>query len=430
MYLPVILPVTIYIIIMAKTSIPIREIRSLCRKTLQEHGLKAATISSYKCSVSTLITFMEHEQIAAYTPTVGVSLMRHVRFDESFSCVKRNDIYKCVKLLNFILGEMPSPLIRPARIKYEYAVAFKGIIERFLVFYKSSGRSEFTLSSYAVSLSRFSISMEMKGRTPHTITRQDLVDFFSSINKYKTVTITAIKYFCRFMYREGIQPDDFQPFFKMFSRMPRKEKILSFYMPEEVFLIENAINRNTEIGKRDYAMILLASRLGLRSSDIRGLLFSDIDWDNNTINLIQHKTQRHLSLPLLKDVGEALVDYIQNSRPHCRHKRVFLTHDFPYDGITTEMLHRIVSSYIQKAGISNGHRHHGPHALRHSLATNLMNNGETLPVISGILGHVATQHTMEYLTVDIKGLLHCSLTVPSISETFYTQGGDLFFDYD
>lgn len=429
--LPVILPATIKSYNMSyKSSIPIGDIRSQCRKVLKANGSKQVTITNYKCSLGFLISFMEKEKISDYTVDVGIALMRHVRYVESFSCDKRNNIYKCVKLLNFIIGDLPSPLRRPGRISYEYASTYKELIEQFVAYYTSLGKSEHTISVYSLALSRFSVAMKMKGKLPSTFTRLDLVDFFSNVNMYKTPTVTAIKYFCMYLHHEGVQKDDYNSFFKAFGIKRAHERIVSVYSPDEIMSIENAVNRNTEIGKRDYAMILLASRLGLRSSDIRGLRFDNIDWDKNTINLIQFKTQKRLCLPLLKDVGEALVDYITNSRPNCNHKRIFLTHDFPYDGIGEETLHRIVTTYIQKAKIPIGERRHGPHALRHSLATQLLFNGEILPTISDVLGHSSTETTKGYLSVDIKSLIHCSLSVPLIDENFYTQGGGLFYDYD
>ena len=94
-----------------------------------------------------------------------------------------------------------------------------------------------------------------------------------------------------------------------------KEKLPSYYSKEEILQFENQIDRLSIVGKRDYAMFLLASRLGLRSSDIRLLQFSDIDWDKNEIRIIQKKTKKPVILPLLEDVGTAIIDYVMNARP-------------------------------------------------------------------------------------------------------------------
>lgn len=101
-------------------------------------------------------------------------------------------------------------------------------------------------------------------------------------------------------------------------------KLPSYYTPEEVICIEKSVDRKYAMGKRDYAMILLATRLGLRSSDIRLIQFSNINWESNLILLEQFKTKKPMELPLLIDIGEAILDYIQHSRPKSTSKYIFL----------------------------------------------------------------------------------------------------------
>jgi integrase len=208
----------------------------------------------------------------------------------------------------------------------------------------------------------------------------------------------------------------------------RKEALPSCYDPEDVIRVENAIDRRSNIGKRDYAMVLLASRLGLRSSDIRMLEFKDIDWDNSEIKIVQYKTKRHLTLPLLADVGDAIIDYVKNSRPTSRLKNIFLTCTHPYKPCGSATVSSIVKRYFVESGVDCKGRHTGAHALRHSLATAMLGNGTTLPVISGVLGHETSESTMYYLGVDVSSLLKCSLDVPPVDESFYMQKGGILYE--
>ena len=98
-------------------------------------------------------------------------------------------------------------------------------------------------------------------------------------------------------------------------KLRKKERIPSYYTTEEIKVIENSVSRSSALGKRNYAMILLASRLGLRASDIMSLKFSDIDWDNDLIRLRIQKTGKTIELPLLADVGNAIIDYLRYGRP-------------------------------------------------------------------------------------------------------------------
>ena len=91
------------------------------------------------------------------------------------------------------------------------------------------------------------------------------------------------------------------------------------------------VNQSTPVGKRDYAILLLATRLGLPSSDIAGLQFSNLDWDRNIICLIQYKTKREIELLLLKDVGEAIINYVKYVRPSSSSKQIFLSSLAPYN---------------------------------------------------------------------------------------------------
>lgn len=413
-----------------KNCIPFDEMRSRCRVALKAHGIKTSTVYDYQRSLAPLISYMEAKGIKSYTSTLGEEFAMTLKYDSGMSCNKRNDVYKVIKLLNFILGEGASPLIRPARIRYEYAEVFRETIERFLQKMETLGRSSNTLACYKHGLSQFSIRMALEKLTPNTLSREKIVQFFENnpIGK-RGSTVSAVKFYCMFLHSEGILQDDLEGFFGRFGKRGPK-RLLSYYSPEEITKIESAIDRNTDTGKRDYAMILMATRLGLRSSDVRDLKFSNINWDTNEICLVQYKTKQTITLPLLRDVGEAIIAYIKNGRPQSSSKCVFISHNFPYDRIQMEHFHQMVTKYIRKAEVNDNDRHHGPHALRHSLATAMLNNGESLHVISEVLGHTSTVSTEDYLTVNVPNLLICSLDVPIVDENFYHQGGGLFYDYD
>jgi site-specific recombinase XerD len=161
---------------------------------------------------------------------------------------------------------------------------------------------------------------------------------------------------------------------------------------------------------------LIAVRLGLRASDICGLTFSNFNWESNTIELLQGKTNKSIVMPLFNDIGEAVIDYIKYGRPTVQEKEVFLRMSAPIGRMAAPTLHSIVTQYMAKAGIniSEGKKH-GPHALRHSLASALLNNSTPMPVISEILGHTDSETTSVYLKIDILHLRDYSLDVPPVN---------------
>ena len=155
----------------------------------------------------------------------------------------------------------------------------------------------------------------------------------------------------------------------------------------------------------------MIARLGLRSSDVANLRFSNIDWDNDRIRLTQVKTGNPLELPLLSDVGEAIINYLKNARPKTETDHVFVRIKPPYTAFHSSAVGSLVHDHLVRAGIHVEGRKAGSHALRHSLASRLLEHKIPLPVISEILGHVNSQTTMTYLRIDINELRKCALEV-------------------
>jgi integrase len=185
-----------------------------------------------------------------------------------------------------------------------------------------------------------------------------------------------------------------------------------------------AVDRGNPRGRRDYAMMLLAARLGLRSSDICGLTFENLLWAQNLIALIQEKTKKRIELPLLTEVGNAIIDYLKYGRPDSDLPYVFLHANHGYRRLQEPTLHSIVCYYMRLAGIANiDDKKHGPHALRHSLAGFLLEKKTPLPVISEVLGHSSTESTKTYIRMDMDSLRQCALEVPPVSDRYYRKGG-------
>ncbi|GAG09983.1 unnamed protein product, partial [marine sediment metagenome] len=146
------------------------------------------------------------------------------------------------------------------------------------------------------------------------------------------------------------------------------------------------INRNSHVGRRDYAIVLLLYTYGVRGGQVRALRLEDIDWKQNQILFKALKHGKDSLLPLLPEVGESLLDYLQNSRPSCSYPHVFLTCRAPYHPLPNpNSLSAIVGRYIQTAGIEIPSK--GAHAFRHCFATRMLHKGHSLKAIADVLGH-------------------------------------------
>jgi integrase len=195
------------------------------------------------------------------------------------------------------------------------------------------------------------------------------------------------------------------------ARSARQARIPSVWDPGEVARIIDAIDRGNPCGKRDYAIILLITRLGLRGVDIRRLCFADFDWAASRLTLTQAKTSHRVQLPLLKDVGWAVIEYIRHGRPDSDCPQVFLRHHAPIGPFSDQdHLHQILVKHARIAHVAvSEKRRHGMHSLRHSLATKLMEGGTPVEQIADILGHQSVQSTGVYLKSSLGLLARCAL---------------------
>jgi len=188
------------------------------------------------------------------------------------------------------------------------------------------------------------------------------------------------------------------------------------FSKQETQALLQSIGCNNSKERRDYAMLLLAARLGLRSSDIINLKFENINWEKSEISIIQQKTKKALTLPLLNDVGEAIINYVKNGRPSVEDSHIFIRENKPYTCMHSRSLFTIVDEYLKRANIKVPANHrHGPHALRHSLATLLLEDNIPISTIKEILAHKSVETTKIYLKIAEKQLLKCALDVPEIA---------------
>jgi integrase len=178
-------------------------------------------------------------------------------------------------------------------------------------------------------------------------------------------------------------------------------------------------DRTTPLGKRNYAMLLLALRTGLRSIDIANLKLGDIEWEKSAIEIVQAKTGAPLVLPLLTDVGNAIADYILNGRPDSQQPNIFLRSQAPYRRLSAHSAGYGVSCKMMKAaGIRQGKgERKGFHCFRHYVAERLLAEETPLPIISSILGHRNKDSTKIYLSTDLEHLQACALNLKGIEVT-------------
>ena len=253
-----------------------------------------------------------------------------------------------------------------------------------------------------------------KARALDQIQPLDLSEFVSMRNPLEPTTVARIvsdvRSFLRFLTMRGILQKDLSVELPKI-RVSRDAAIPSVWDKELVVRLLEAVDRSSAKGKRDYAILLLACRLGLRAGDIRTLKLDQLHWEDSTIEITQSKTGMPLSLPLTGEVGEALIDYLKSARPQSSHREVFLKVNHPFGPfMENSNLHHIVTYWRRLAGITfRTPRKRGLHSLRHTLATRLLEKGTPFTTIAGILGHTSLESTRIYAKADVEALRSVAL---------------------
>lgn len=245
------------------------------------------------------------------------------------------------------------------------------------------------------------------------VTASDISDYMTTLCQYRRATIhiisSVLKDFFRYLYSSGVLQSDLS------GSVPRpriyvEESLPETWTQEEVRQLLTSIDRNNAIGKRDYAMLLLAVILGMRAGDICALRFKNLDWNQKLITYTQQKTGKVNSLPLLPVIGDAIIDYLKNGRLDSECDNVFIRHIHPYGAFqSSSALSENLKRYLRQAGLPVKDRKVA-HSLRHTLASFLLSRGTPLMTISNILGHDSPKTTVGYTKVDLPALRKCALS--------------------
>jgi site-specific recombinase XerD len=213
--------------------------------------------------------------------------------------------------------------------------------------------------------------------------------------------VCSLRSFFRFLYQQGETAIDLSPSALTVANR-RLSELPKFLEPEQVERLLQSCNQDTLIGQRDYVILLLLARLGLRAGDVVHMMLDDIDWEVGEL-IVCGKSDRQQRLPLAQDVGEALVKYLCDGRPPCSSRRVFIRIKAPHKGFSSSVaICNIVRRALRRAKLNPAFK--GSHLLRHSLATQMLRGGASLAEIGEILRHQKLDTTQIYAKVDLAAL--------------------------
>jgi len=385
---------------------------------LASKGYTPGTLKFYTPSWNRLLKYATSQGIEKYTPEFGKDFLYKACGIHNTPRLTLTE-KKYIQGTRFVESFVQKAVVpKVCRQKPPLPSQFILIQRNYADYLQSLGQKKKSLKSKLSRTKQFLDFLETQEISKMScLTQENILKFLDFLKpKYSATSRGNILYtvrdFLRYCASEGIVRDELPKLIATFNT-GLNEKLPSYYSVPEVSLILQSVDRETSTGKKEYAILVLAAKLGMRASDIIRIELENIKWTAEQIEFYQQKTELFTQLPLTEDVRYALLDYLKNSRPNTPLKYLFIRERAPlakYEDSAS--IFSIVSKYIKKAGIETDAKHHGPHSLRHSLASNLLEEKTPLPVIAAALGHSSTKNTSRYLKIDIELLRSVALEVP------------------
>ena len=390
------------------------ELVGALKEHLSELSYSKASCKTYGCVLNNFVKYCEEKGIDAYNIQTG----RDFVWDCYGFVLGEKDSGKAPNRAMYMLAEYQryGMLLKRHSIVMEgFSSEYEPLFESFLSHLEKMGTAASSIRKYRVFLFRLEGFLKNRGiKHFRDVGLRHLSIYIESHAGLSRNTVASVvwnlKRLSDFAYNNGYHDKSYSETLPM-VRYSQKKRLPATFTPEETEKILAQIDRNNPIGKRNYAVIMLAAKLGLRVSDIIGLRFSSIDWQSKRLSILQQKTGKPLDLPLPDDVGWAIIEYLKNGRPETDCENVFIRHNAPYDAMTSNFGKDIVRA-AQKAGVKiPANKTVGMHTFRHSLATALLNKGTKIGDIAQILGQVRPESADEYISTNIDMLRQCSLEV-------------------
>lgn len=395
----------------------------------KENVVRPCYFKDYSRAIDLLFEYAAMNDYAEYSPELGYAFWEAEKGKDYKGKTTLDRRRKTVKRLNeFLWGKdfwqvAPRSLRthKSSHIQSKCPEQFAEEFEEFLQSLRRDGLKEVTIEMYRSFCIRYMLCDFAEQGVKHwrDITARTLTTAFSR-SKSKIKFATYARRLFGYLLKAGVVKNDHSGILPMVTK---GKTVPSVYSESEIKQLLDSIETITPQGKRDYTIVLIAVRLGLRVSDISHLCFENVDFARSIVKFVQFKTSVPHQLPLPDDVADAIHDYIDNGREESDEPYIFL--DGYGHPLANHAVGHIGARHIKNSGIEIGSRHHGMHALRMSFASQLIAEQMPYDVVRYALGHVDPNATRHYVEFAIESLRACSLEVPPPSGLLkkYLEGG-------
>jgi site-specific recombinase XerD len=313
---------------------------------------------------------MGKHELSHLTPAVCNSFLHELYQGRSHKELTNHE--KLIEKAVIVLSEFmqTGSVVKKCKIRYLDGLIGE-VMKRFLAYKQSRCLQQVTLDKIESHLSAFNFWLSAHNIfSVQDIGHRHILDFITSLEPHKKAlihdTLMDLRGFFTFLYEQRLITSNMAAFIPK-DNYQMQAKLPSYYSEQEIDQLLKSVDRGTNVGKRDYAILALAAFIGLRASDIARLQFANLHWERQAIVLTQYKTGKDLVLPLLPIAGNALIDYIQYSRPLSDQPYIFLLVTSPFHPVRSQTIAGMINRRFSGAGFTSANRRHGGHALRHSL---------------------------------------------------------------
>ncbi len=377
-----------------------------CLENLQASGFSERTLKKRWATFKALVRWLEQERIsdadALAEDNIDAFLGRIPETRKEHRRIEAAGIRRLRAYLDAEIGSTKeyssTTLSASERIIQEYTAYLKqerGLAERSIGTYADSLRG--TLDEFVREYGSF-----CPAQLDVAAVRAVLLIRISKLSTSGSRRFVAtLRPFLRFLFQKGHTKLDLSVSVPTFRAS--RHRIPGFLLPEQVETVLSAPDRAKPTGKRDFAVLLLLARLGLRAFEVVSLELDDLRWRDGKL-IVRGKGRVFESLPLLSEIGEAVAEYLQDGRPETTSRRVFIRTYAPHVGLSgPAAVGHIVRRALSLAGVKPSGRG-AAHLFRHSLATQMVRNGATITEIAQILRHRAEGTTEIYTQVAFESL--------------------------
>lgn len=384
-----------------------RELREGFRQNLESLGYSKRKLIDYSWVLNKIERFIFDHGLTGYFSEIGDSVLSETK---SQYC---KGSQRLIRIVVYRLNDYSSGKFKISHSEAKRTQCpeqFAETLHRHIGHLRKLERSESTIKQSVHYCTQLLNYIDLQGvRNLSDVTTVHIYGAFIDSKSNKSCWATFCRGFLTFLHKSGIHGTDLSA---AIPTTRRPQPLPSTYSKPEIEKLLSSIDRSIGLGQRNYAIVLLAARFGMRSSDIANLKMADVNFRSKTLSFVQVKTSVPQRFELLPEIEGALHCYLTNTRPESGDPSLFLRNVAPFIGIQASAVATFVGHQFRKAGIPTTGKKHGPHALRMTLASDLISEKVPYTVVAKILGHESDGALKNYVRLDVESLRSCSLAAP------------------